>query len=189
MKVTLISEVGDLHNVDVEHDAKILTLQKKVAEQIGIKSISSIYLIFDGNALSDVNKTLIDYNIRSDDVIYLTIVEDNSAPNAASNNNNLSSSSAPAPAPVSGNDPSLELFRQQLLQPQVLNQLRQQIPNIESVIANDTSLIQLRNHMESLSQSQAINNNPYDNIDLEGLDPYSIEAQKKIEEAIKKILH
>ncbi|ORX52210.1 hypothetical protein BCR36DRAFT_445368 [Piromyces finnis] len=165
MKVSILIDDEDLQSVKVTQEEKIIDLKKKLSKIVNL-SVDEIILIYNGNTIQEDNKTLNDLSISNDDIIQL-----------------IRSPKNPQVIPQQNNN--YEALRLSLKSNKYkLNEIIRKFPQLESVIDNPKAFedelkkiereIQERKRKE-LEEIQYINENPFD-----------IEAQRKIENAIKK---
>jgi len=165
MKISILTDTEDLHSVEVNLEETVTELKKKVSTLVN-SPVDEIILIYNGNPIQDESKTLKELSISDDDIVQLIRRPKN--PQAA----------VPQQNPY-------EILRLQLKSNKYkLNETLRRFPQLESVIDNPQAFeeefkkiekeMQERKRKE-LEEIQFINDNPFD-----------IEAQRKIENAIKK---
>lgn len=148
-------------------------------------------IIHGTTPLTDPKKTLRDYQIKEDDVLELRNVRQPStsatgnAMTSGSSSHNPASSAA-APAADGSIDSAAEYARAQILQdPNLMRQLEQSEPEIANAARNDpTKFKELYNARGERYAAMQREKNQMEELLM--ADPFDIEAQKKIEEAIRQ---
>ncbi|GAA5887166.1 hypothetical protein JCM16303_002211 [Sporobolomyces ruberrimus] len=180
MLLTVATEDGNTFNLDLDGSMEVETLAALIEADSGIEPGNQL-LFFSGRQLTNPKDSLESYGIRSGDMLLLR--QKSSQPSATG-----SSSSSSRPAPVAGRnvDEDSEVMRRQLLgNPQLMAQLRANNPEFASAAENDPSKFrQFLHQMASMQESARLQQQH--ETSLLNSDPYNIEAQKKIEEAIRQ---
>jgi len=161
MKISILTDTEDLHTVEVTPEEKIAELKVKVS-QIVNSPVDEIILIYNGNPIQDDNKTLKDLSVSDDDIVQLIRRPKN--PQAI--------------------QPQINQYEELRLQLKANKYKLSRFPTLERVIddpqAFEEEFKKIEKEMQErkrkeLEEIKFINDNPFD-----------IEAQRKIENAIKK---
>lgn len=162
MKISILTDTEDLHSVDITLEETVSQLKKKVSKLVNV-SVDDIVLIYNGNPMQDDKKALKDFSITDDDIVQLI-----RRPRAQVQQEN-----------------QYENLRLQLKSNAYrLSEFIRRYPQVEGVIDNPEAFereikkiedeIRERKRKE-IEELKFINDNPFD-----------VEAQRKIENAIKK---
>ncbi|CAG8466731.1 13521_t:CDS:10 [Funneliformis mosseae] len=166
MRIAFTTETGEVHNLEIDSQMELENIKALIEAEIGTAPANQI-LFYHGQELTDPKKTLEQYGVVQDEILLLKIRP----------SNNQSSSSVGTPG-------EYEFMRQTLLsRPDMLQQLRQNQSELANAV-NDpqrfTEIIQemaQRRHEGELQRMQQIN--------MLNEDPYDVEKQRSIEEAIR----
>jgi DNA damage-inducible protein 1 len=167
MKISILTDKDELINLDVTPELIFSELKKTISEKINVP-VDEIILIYNGNPIQDDTKTIKDFSISDDDIVQLIrrpkVQQAQSIPQQQNPYENLRL--------------QLKADKYQFAL------MKRRFPTLESVIDNPKAFeeefkkieqeMQERKRKE-LEELQYINDNPFD-----------IEAQRKIENAIKK---
>ena len=135
---------------------------KEIIQEKGKIAVKSQSIIFNGNPLSDNQKSLKDYGICENDILLVQIKS--------------------TTAVDSGNQDRIETIRQSVLNDAQLQAQMQ--PEMDDAARNDPQ--KFRTLMESvLSQQQQQRSAQQQEISALNSDPFDVEAQKKIEEMMR----
>jgi len=165
MKISILTYSDELHSVEITPEETINSLKEKISKIIKYP-IDEIMLIYNGNPIKDDSKTIQQCTISDDDIVQLIRRPKASTQSAPKYN-------------------SYELIRLQLKSNKYkFNEITRRYPQLEKVINDPKGFeeefkkiekeVEERKRKE-LEELQFINDNPFD-----------VEAQKKIENAIKK---
>jgi len=165
MKISILTDTEDLHTVEVTPELTINELKNKISKDINIP-VDEIILIYNGNPIKDDSKTIQNCAITDDDIIQL--IRRPKKLQQQQQQQNL-----------------YETYRLQLKSNKYkLNELLRRFPQFENIIddpkAFEEEFKKLEKAMAERKRKEEedlryINENPFD-----------VEAQKKIENAIKK---
>ncbi|KAI8053067.1 ubiquitin-related domain-containing protein [Syncephalis plumigaleata] len=183
MPLTITTHDGQLYAVELELATTVENLQLVVEIESGVP-VAEQRLIHHGQALSDPTKTLRELGIEQDDVIIL----ERQSPASGQQQQ-------PPPPPYSTHTPTSigsqgqqvnpELMRQHVLSdPRLLQQLRAAQPELANAVNNPQQFAQLISNMEQ-ERRQAVATRQREIMSLNA-DPFDVEAQRRIEEAIRQ---
>ncbi|GAA6011339.1 hypothetical protein JCM11491_002750 [Sporobolomyces phaffii] len=177
MLLTVATEDGNTFNLDLDGSMEVETLAALLEADSGIATAEQL-LFFSGRQLTNPKDSLESYGIKSGDMLLLR-----QKSNPASG-----SRAGQAPAPVAGRnvDEDSEVMRRQLLgNPQLMAQLRSNNPEFAAAAENDPAKFRQFLHQMASMQESARMQQQHESALLNS-DPFNIEAQKKIEEAIRQ---
>ncbi|KAG9306231.1 hypothetical protein G9A89_016135 [Geosiphon pyriformis] len=181
MRITISNEAGELHNVEVDSQIELENVKALIEVEVwenGLVGVmltgtptSEQILAFNGNELTDPMKTLEQYGVIQDSILMLR--------------RRPSNTRAPSPRGVHGG-PEVEQMRQHILnQPALLQQLLQTQPELANSALNDPARFAvLIRQMEQ--RRQEAERQRMQQINILNADPFDIEAQRRIEEAIRQ---
>ncbi|GAA5822988.1 hypothetical protein JCM5353_007844 [Sporobolomyces roseus] len=175
MLLTVATEDGNTFNLDLDGSMEVETLAALLEADSGIP-VADQLLFFSGRQLTNQKDSLESYGIKSGDMLLLR--QKSSEPSNASG-----SSQGVAGRNV---DEDSEVMRRQLLgNPQLMAQLRAQQPDFAAAAENDpVKFREFLHQMASMQESARLQQQHESS--LLNSDPFNIEAQKKIEEAIRQ---
>nr|XP_019050749.1 DNA damage-inducible protein 1 [Kwoniella bestiolae CBS 10118]OCF29679.1 DNA damage-inducible protein 1 [Kwoniella bestiolae CBS 10118] len=181
MKLTIIAP-DTVYEHEVSSDMEIQDVQALIEAESGLPHSSLLLSTDSGVPLTDVKRTLESYGLTGDESTVFFTSKPQPTP---------SSSSQPASGPSSGishlggSDDDIERMRLQALgNPGLMNDLRNNDPETYQAIQGGTqSFKQALLRAQQRQRSAAAEKQRQ--IELLNADPYDIEAQKKIEEAIR----
>nr|XP_019007569.1 DNA damage-inducible protein 1 [Kwoniella pini CBS 10737]OCF46350.1 DNA damage-inducible protein 1 [Kwoniella pini CBS 10737] len=181
MKLTVIAP-DTVYEHEVSSDMEIQDVQALIEAESGLPHTALILSTDSGVPLTDVKRTLQSYGlIGEESTIFLT---PRSQPAASSS----SSSSGPSSQGINhldGSDADIERMRLQALgNPSLMEQLKRNDPEMRSAIQGGTESFKQALLLAQQRQRTAATEKQRQ-IELLNADPYDIEAQKKIEEAIR----
>ncbi|KAK4051473.1 DNA damage-inducible protein 1 [Microbotryomycetes sp. JL221] len=169
MRVTIATEDGQTFVIDVDPTMELENVAALLEADTGI-AVDDQALFIAGRQLTGKNETFQSLGVNQDDILLL---RSNSAPTASTS--------------VAGRDVNAEseTMRRQLLgNPQLMNQLQQSQPELaDAAINNPEKFRELLANFSAMQQSARLQQER--EMQLLNADPYNIEAQKKIEEAIR----
>jgi len=166
MKISILTDTDELHSIDVTPELTVSELKKSISNKLNIPE-DEIILIYNGNPIRDFSKTISDCAISNDDIVQLIRRPKSSQTQHLQQQN------------------PFENLRLQLKSDKYqFNLFKRRFPQLESVIddpkAFEEEFKKIEQEMQErkrkeLEELRYINDNPFD-----------VEAQKKIENAIKK---
>ncbi|CAO3671725.1 unnamed protein product [Umbelopsis vinacea] len=166
MKLSVTTDNGDLYNLEINSQMEIENLKALLEAETAI-SVGEQMLYHNGNELRDPQKTLQQYGIEHDDIVLLRRQQ----PQAGSSANN---------------NPNFDMMRQHVLRdPRLLQQLANTNPELAQAAMNDPERFNMMVQQIEQSRRQAENQKSLQIAALND-DPFDIEAQKRIEEAIRQ---
>ncbi|GAA5954923.1 hypothetical protein JCM3765_007814 [Sporobolomyces pararoseus] len=176
MLLTVATEDGNTFNLDLDGSMEVETLAALLEADSGI-AVDDQLLFFSGRQLTNPKDSLESYGIKSGDMLLLR--QKSNEPSA------LRGGQAP---PVAGRnvDEDSETMRRQLLgNPQLMAQLRANNPEFAAAAENDPAKFRQFLHQMASMQESARMQQQHESA-LLNADPFNIEAQRKIEEAIRQ---
>lgn len=182
MLLTIATEDGnDTYNLDLDGSMEVETLAALLEADSGI-AVGDQLLFFSGRQLTNPKESLESYGIKSGDMLLLRAKS--REPQASTSSRGTQATSAP----VAGRnvEEDSEIMRRQLLgNPQLMSQLRTNNPEFAAAAENDpTKFRQFLHQMASMQESARLQQQHESA--LLNADPFNIEAQRKIEEAIRQ---
>ncbi|GAA5943256.1 Ddi1p [Sporobolomyces koalae] len=175
MLLTVATEDGNTFNLDLDGSMEVETLAALLEADSGIPTGEQL-LFFSGRQLTNPSDSLESYGIKSGDMLLLR------------QKSTASSSTPRSQPPVAGRnvDEDSETMRRQLLgNPQLMAQLRSNNPELAAAAENDPAKFrQFLHQMASMQESARLQQQH--ETSLLNADPFNIEAQRKIEEAIRQ---
>ncbi|KAM0786171.1 hypothetical protein ACM66B_006978 [Microbotryomycetes sp. NB124-2] len=170
MRVTVATEDGQTFVIDVDPTMELENVQALLEADTGI-AVDEQLLFSSGRPLTGKQETFESLGVKQDDVLLLK-----------------STARPVASTSVAGRDVNAdsETMRRQLLgNPQLMNQLRQSQPDLADAAQNDPARFrQLLANLSAMQQSARLQQEK--ELELLNADPYDVEAQRKIEEAIRQ---
>ncbi|GAA5976776.1 hypothetical protein JCM5350_007244 [Sporobolomyces pararoseus] len=176
MLLTVATEDGNTFNLDLDGSMEVETLAALLEADSGI-AVDDQLLFFSGRQLTNPKDSLESYGIKSGDMLLLR--------QKSNEPNNSRGGQAP---PVAGRnvDQDSETMRRQLLgNPQLMSQLRVNNPEFAAAAENDPAKFRQFLHQMASMQESARMQQQHESA-LLNADPFNIEAQRKIEEAIRQ---
>ncbi|KAJ3158041.1 DNA damage-inducible protein 1 [Geranomyces variabilis] len=182
MRLHLSDEDGQIHSLDVDGNMELENLSALIEVEMSIPS-NLQHVMHNGNELTDMKKSINAVGIRQDDMLLVRrrAPPRQSAPAAASR---------PGVGRQAGQVPTsamAETIRQQILaDPHMLRNLTSNNPELAQVAMNDPAafqrmFIELENKRRDIEEQQRQAEEA-----LANADPFDVEAQKRIEEAIRQ---
>ncbi|KAK9762612.1 DNA damage-inducible protein 1, partial [Basidiobolus ranarum] len=170
MKLTLTTEQGDLHNLEVDPSMELENLLALIEAETGTAPDSQ-QLYHNGKILSDKQKSLKELGVNNDDIILVRIDSSKVA---------VGSSQA-----GSAQENEYEQRRQHIINDtRLLQQLAQSHPQLAQAALSDPSgFANIMRNLET-QRKQAEQSRISEMAALEA-NPFDIDAQRKIEEAIR----
>ncbi|SCZ92699.1 BZ3500_MvSof-1268-A1-R1_Chr5-2g08117 [Microbotryum saponariae] len=172
MRITITSEAGDhFINLDVDPSMEVENVKALLEAESNVPTADQL-LFFSGRQLLGDKDSLASYDIKEDDMLLLR-----------------RKSNEPAAAPsVAGRnvETDAETMRQQLIgNPQLLSQLQRTQPEFaDAALNNPDRFRDMLSRFSAMQQSAQLTQQH--EADLLSSDPYNVEAQRKIEEAIRQ---
>ncbi|KAI8578243.1 hypothetical protein K450DRAFT_247909 [Umbelopsis ramanniana AG] len=163
MKLSVTTDEGDLYNLEIDSQMEIENLKALLEAETNIE-VAEQMLFYNGNELVDPQKTLQQYDIGQDDIVLLRRKRQGGS---------------------SGN-PNFDMMRQHVLRdPRLLQQLANTNPDLAQAAMNDPERFNMMVQQIEQSRRQA---ETQKSLQLAALndDPFDVEAQKRIEEAIRQ---
>ncbi|CAE6494846.1 unnamed protein product [Rhizoctonia solani] len=164
MKLTFATDTGELYAVEVDQTMEVESLMALLEAECGIP-VAEQNITHDGRELSDPKATLVSAGVQEDAMLHLrrkVLVAGRSAAHDE------------------------EMMRLQLLgDPNLMRQLRENQPELADAIQNDPQKFSelLRQHRERQREAEIAQQREIATLNA---DPYDLEAQKRIEEAIRQ---
>ncbi|KAJ1950712.1 DNA damage-inducible protein 1 [Linderina macrospora] len=174
MRLTITLHPSTTFSIEVDDSMEL----ENLSALLEMEAMQNQLLLHNGKALTDPKASLKDLGLQNDDMVYLL---DSTKQRAAA------PSSAPAVAgPAAGISPQMEALRQRLLNdPALLRQVSQGQPEIEQAArSNPAEFARLVGQLEA--QRQQAEEQRQREIEQLNADPFNIEAQRRIEEAIRQ---
>ncbi|KAJ3337833.1 DNA damage-inducible protein 1 [Gonapodya sp. JEL0774] len=173
VRISLTTEAGDVSSVEVDLSTELEILKAIVEAELSIPATSQV-IVHNGRELKDDKMTLQQHGVTADDIL-LVVRARNQRPVVPA-----------VGAPPTGNQPSeAEIVRQQILaDPQMLRNLSQRDPELASTLADPTTFATLFASRVSARKAEELRRQREFDA-LASADPFDIEAQRKIEEAIR----
>ncbi|KAL8281415.1 hypothetical protein RQP46_006099 [Phenoliferia psychrophenolica] len=170
--LTFATEDGNTFNVDVDLSMELENVMALLEAESGIPTADQL-VFYSGRQLTGLKETLESYGVQQDDM--LLVRQKSQAPQ-------------PAATSVAGRnvDEESETMRRQILgNPQLMAQLRSNQPELaEAAATNPTRFRELLSQLNAMQSSAKLQQQH--EAELLNSDPYNIEAQRKIEEAIRQ---
>ncbi|SGY66837.1 BQ5605_C004g02711 [Microbotryum silenes-dioicae] len=172
MRITITSEAGDhFINLDVDPSMEVENVKALLEAESNVPTADQL-LFFSGRQLLGDKDSLASYDIKEDDMLLVR-----------------RKSNEPAAAPsVAGRnvETDAETMRQQLIgNPQLLSQLQRTQPEFaDAALNNPDRFRDMLSRFSAMQQSAQLTQQH--EADLLSSDPYNVEAQRKIEEAIRQ---
>ncbi|CAO3642316.1 unnamed protein product [Cunninghamella blakesleeana] len=167
MKLTITTNEGEIYNLAIDCQMALEDLKALLEVECEVASGEQV-LLFEGKELTESKKTMEEYNIKEHDIILMQ---------RKISNPTSSSSSNPS-------HPNFDLMRQHVLNdPRLLQQLANLNPDLARAAMNDPSRFTAM--VQQLEQSRRQAENQREVLSVSD-DPFDIEAQKRIEEAIRQ---
>ncbi|GAA6015574.1 hypothetical protein JCM10207_008132 [Rhodosporidiobolus poonsookiae] len=169
--LTVATEGGDTFNLDVDLSMELENVLALLEADSGIP-VDDQLLFFSGRQLTATKDSLESYGVKANDMLLLR-----------QKSNDPSASPAVAGRNV---DQEFETMRRQVMgNPQLMEQLRGSNPELaDAVQSNPTKFREMVQQLESMQQSARLQHSR--EMQLLQADPFDVEAQKKIEEAIRQ---
>ncbi|KAJ3176185.1 DNA damage-inducible protein 1 [Geranomyces variabilis] len=182
MRLHLSDEDGQIHSLDVDGNMELENLGALIEVEMSIPS-NLQHVMHNGNELTDMKKTISAVGIQQDDMLLVRrrAPPRQSAPGAAAR---------PGVGRQAGQVPTsamAETIRQQILaDPHMLRNLSSNNPELAQAAMNDPAafqrmFIELENKRRDIEEQQRQAEEA-----LANADPFDVEAQKRIEEAIRQ---
>ncbi|KAJ3412077.1 DNA damage-inducible protein 1 [Chytridiales sp. JEL 0842] len=165
MRLAITNETGDLlKTVEINSDLTVGDLKALAEAELGIPAVSQV-ISFNGVDLLDATKTIQQVGMKQDDIVLVK-----------SNSSNVGRG---------GTDP-IEAARQQLLSnPTSLARIARQNPELAAAVNNPAAFRTVVERLEA-ARREAERRQHEEAMLLHNADPFDIEAQRKIEEAIRQ---
>ncbi|GAA5838734.1 hypothetical protein JCM3766R1_001575 [Sporobolomyces carnicolor] len=180
MLLTVATEDGNTFNLDLDGSMEVETLAALLEADSGI-TVDDQLLFFSGRQLTNPKDSLESYGIKSGDMLLLR-------QKSTDPSNGGARRGGQPPAPVAGRnvDEDSEMMRRQLLgNPQLMAQLRANNPEFATAAENDPAKFREFLHQMASMQESARLQQQHESA-LLNADPFNVEAQRKIEEAIRQ---
>ncbi|EPQ28228.1 uncharacterized protein PFL1_04055 [Pseudozyma flocculosa PF-1] len=178
--ITIVTEGDQTYPVDVDASIEVENLKALIEADSSIPA-SHQQLFHNGKLLSDDTKTLSSYGVGSDDLVLLRDARA-AAPPASS-----SSSSSSASAPPSNEHEAAEQLRQQILSdPTTMAQLRASRPELADAASSDPARFLELVRAERNKMAEVHAERLRAEAQLAAADEFDIDAQRRIEEAIRQ---
>ncbi|CAH1762953.1 4670_t:CDS:10 [Entrophospora sp. SA101] len=166
MRITITTEIGEIHLLEVDSQMELENIKALIEAETGTL-INNQILSYHGVELTDPKKTLEQYKVNQDDMLLLK-------------KRNTGTQTTASTIPLEA-----ELFRQMILnQPQMIQQLRETQPELADAALNDrerfATLFQQMEQRRREGERQRMQQ-----IDMLNANPLEVEAQRRIEEAIR----
>ncbi|KNC97910.1 uncharacterized protein SPPG_06901 [Spizellomyces punctatus DAOM BR117] len=168
MRIHLTYDNGEVHNVDVDGSMELENLMAIVEAEMNIPAGQQV-LLHNGVELTEKSKSITASGIRPDDIL-------------------LVRRRSPAGSNITRTPESIaETVRQQILaDPWMLQQLSSQQPELANAAMNDPATFQ-RMYLELESRRRELEERQRQQMAaLDSADPFDIDAQRRIEEEIRK---
>ncbi|GAA6029986.1 hypothetical protein JCM8097_009202 [Rhodosporidiobolus ruineniae] len=168
--LTVATEDGSTFGLDVDLSMELENVLALLEADSGIP-VDDQLLFFSGRQLTGLKDSLESYGVKENDMLLLR--QKSNDPNAeAAGGRNIDNES--------------ETMRRQVLgNPRLMAELRQQNPELaEAATSNPTRFRELLHQLQAMQQSARLQRQR--ELELLQADPYDVEAQKKIEEAIRQ---
>ncbi|KAI9263120.1 ubiquitin-related domain-containing protein [Phascolomyces articulosus] len=174
MRIVVTTDTDELYNLEIDSQMAIEDLKALLETESGIPPEQQ-ELYHNGQLLNEAKKLLEEYGVGQDDLILMR-----RKPTAT-----LAPSGEAAGGDAMASNPNFDLMRQHVLRdPRLLQQLANTNPELARAALNDPArfssmvqqLEQNRRHAEQQRMDMVASNN----------DPFDIEAQKRIEDAIRQ---
>ncbi|KAN0061894.1 DNA damage-inducible protein 1 [Thecaphora frezii] len=193
--ITIVTENDQTFPVDVDASIELENLKALIEADTSIPAASQ-QLYSNGTLLSDDKKTLSAYGVGSDDLVVLRDTRTAKAvqPNASASNSARSSAKNQGPsasaglgrAPANEEEAAEQLRHQILADPNSLAQLRANRPDLAEAAASDPNrfLELIRAERNKMAEAHAARLRV--EAELAAADEFDIDAQRRIEEAIRQ---
>ncbi|OCF56762.1 DNA damage-inducible protein 1 [Kwoniella mangroviensis CBS 10435] len=187
MKLTIIAP-DTVYEHEVSSDMEIQDVQALIEAESGLPHTSLLLSTDSGVPLTDVKRTLSSYGLTGEEsTVFLTSKPQPAASSSSSSTSQHASASGPSSGVsyLGGSDDDIERMRLQALgNPGLMNDLRNNDPETYQAIQGGTQSFK-RVLLNAQQRQRAAAAEKQRQIELLNADPYDIEAQKKIEEAIR----
>ncbi|KAJ2957418.1 hypothetical protein NQZ79_g6864 [Umbelopsis isabellina] len=162
MRLSVTTDEGELYNLEIDSQMEIENLKALLEAETNTASNEQV-LLYHGNELKEPQKTLQQYGIGEDDIILLR-----------------------RNTPAGSSNPNFDMMRQHVLRdPRLLQQLANTNPDLAQAAMNDPERFNMMVQQIEQSRRQAETQKSAQIAALND-DPFDIEAQKRIEEAIRQ---
>ncbi|CAG8538009.1 7893_t:CDS:10 [Ambispora leptoticha] len=166
MRIAITTETGELHNVEVDSQIELENVKALIEAETGISTSDQI-LLYNGKELPDQKKTLEQYGVIQDSVLLL---KRKFPANSTSDGGGVHGA------------PDVEQMRRLILErPDLWRQLSQAQPDLANAALNDPDrfAVLIRQMEQRRKEAEQLMN-------LQNADPFDIEAQRRIEEEIRR---
>ncbi|GAA5823237.1 hypothetical protein JCM10212_003600 [Sporobolomyces blumeae] len=184
MLITVATEDGNTFNLDLDSSIEVETLAALLEADSGIP-VGEQLLFFSGRQLVNPQESLESYGVKPGDMLFLR--QKSTAMDASSSARRAPAGPSAADQVAGRNvDEDSEVMRRQLLgNPQLMAQLRASNPDLARAAESDPAQFrQFLHHLSSMQASARLEQER--ELDLLHSDPFNVEAQRKIEEAIRQ---
>ncbi|KAI9028843.1 hypothetical protein CLU79DRAFT_515380 [Phycomyces nitens] len=168
MRIVVTTETDEMYHLEIDSQMAIEDLKALLEVESGVSS-GQQSLFYDGQLLNEPKKTLEEYKVLQDDLLLMRV--------AARTNFYYSSPST--------DGPNFDVMRQHVLRdPRLLQQLANTNPELARAALNDPARFSAM--VQQIEQSRRQAETQRTNLTTGNEDPFDIEAQKRIENAIRQ---
>ncbi|TPX40576.1 hypothetical protein SeMB42_g04236 [Synchytrium endobioticum] len=169
MRITLTNEVGDLHNLEVDQAINVAALKALAEAEFGVPA-ARLSIMHNGVEITDGNKTIAELHVVNDDILFVK---------------RIPGVNAPGDAGEAAVDPAESLRLQLLEDRQSLTQLANGNPQLAHAALNNPE--EFRRLIAVIEQQKReYQHRAAADVAAVDEDPYSLEAQRRIEDAIRQ---
>ncbi|KAL7753827.1 DNA damage-inducible protein 1 [Sorochytrium milnesiophthora] len=182
MRVTVSTQIGDFHTLDVSMTLSLADFLALVAGELGNNtSPEQLTLSKDGRpfAKTQQQETLQAVGIRNDDLLLVTVAQGN--PTATGGTGGFGTATAAAAAAAGPASERYEQLRREIMgNNELMQQLRRMNPQLVDAAVNNPQLF-----AETMARIERHRQAEQEQMRLDMSDPFDVEAQRRIEEAIR----
>ncbi|GAA5850718.1 hypothetical protein JCM8547_009067 [Rhodosporidiobolus lusitaniae] len=180
MLITVATEDGQTYNIDVDLTMELENVLALLEADASIP-IDDQLLFFSGRQLTNMKDSLESYGVKENDMLLLR--QKINDPSSSSGGGGGGSASVAGGRDI---DAEFETMRRQVMgNPTLMAELRRNNPELaEAAASNPTRFRELLHQFQSMQQSARLQQQH--EAELLAADPFDLEAQKKIEEAIRQ---
>ncbi|KAL0087120.1 hypothetical protein F4703DRAFT_1550249 [Phycomyces blakesleeanus] len=165
MRIVVTTETDEMYHLEIDSQMAIEDLKALLEVESGISS-GQQSLFYDGQLLNEAKKTLEEYKVLQDDLLLMRVI-------TRTNNN------------PSTEGPNFDVMRQHVLRdPRLLQQLANTNPELARAALNDPARFSAM--VQQIEQSRRQAESQRAHLTAGSDDPFDIEAQKRIEDAIRQ---
>ncbi|CDS12461.1 hypothetical protein LRAMOSA04655 [Lichtheimia ramosa] len=175
MRLVVTTDTDQLYNLEIDSSMAVEDLKALLESESGIPPEQQ-ELVHNGRVLDEAKKLLQEYGVAQDDLI---LMQRKAVGTPAAGGAGTGAAASPA------SNPNFDLMRQHVLRdPRLLQQLANANPELARAALNDPA--RFSSMVQQLEQSRRQAEQQRQTMMAASSDPFDIEAQKRIEEAIRQ---